>query len=160
MPYKLCEPVVDLSVRELCPRPYRGHPKGCPNYGKRPTCPPASPTIDEVIRLDKPVWAIWNVFGFGAHVWRMRRKHPDWSQRQLECCLYWQGTARKALRREIKAFGDSGAWKASTENDCGVVECPEACGVDLTATMKAIGIVLEWPPKTVAYQIVLAGESV
>lgn len=34
---------------------------------------------------------------------------------------------------------------------------PEACGVDVTATMKLIGIDLEWPPVNVAYQVALVG---
>ena len=38
-----------------------------------------------------------------------------------------------------------------------IIACPEACGVNLTATMQKIGIELEWPPENVAYQIVLAG---
>jgi hypothetical protein len=39
---------------------------------------------------------------------------------------------------------------------------PEAHGLNVTATMKSIGIELEWPPKTVTYQIALAsvGEKV
>jgi hypothetical protein len=80
----------------------------------------------------------------------MREKHPDWSERQLRCCLYWQGTARAALRRKIEAFlaGQPGLL---------AITCPEACGVDVTATMSSLGIELEWPPVSVAYRVALVG---
>lgn len=35
--------------------------------------------------------------------------------------------------------------------------CPEGSGVNITETMKNVGINLEWPPKNYTYQIVLAG---
>ena len=38
-----------------------------------------------------------------------------------------------------------------------VLYCPEAMGVNVTETMKNVGIILEWPPETVTYQIVIAG---
>jgi hypothetical protein len=41
-----------------------------------------------------------------------------------------------------------------------VLDTPEAAGVNITATMKSIGIDLEWPPKTVTYQVVVAGSPV
>lgn len=45
-----------------------------------------------------------------------------------------------------------------TASGCGtVVLTPEAHGVNLTETMRSAGIVLEWPPDRLAYQIVLAG---
>jgi hypothetical protein len=37
------------------------------------------------------------------------------------------------------------------------VTCPEACGVDVTATMASIGVALEWPPVSTAYQVALVG---
>ncbi len=74
-----------------------------------------------------------------------------WSERQLACCLYWQGTARKALRELLRWF-----LHRSGKGLC-VIACPEAAGVNITATMKSIGVELEWPPRTVTYQVVLAG---
>lgn len=145
-------PIGDPSVRDLCCKPYPNHKRGCPNYDKKEGCPPSAPLITETLDFSDPIYAIYNVFDFGAHVEKMRAKHPDWSQRQLECCLYWQGTARKQLRAEIRTFLGNHSYAR-------VVMCPEAQGVDVTATMKEVGIELEWPPKTVAYQIVLAGAA-
>ena len=93
-------------------------------------------------------WAIWNVFPFGQHVAKMRRRHPDWSRRQLECCLYWQNTARKQLRETVLHFLDG--------RTLHVEMIPEAHGVNVTATMRLLGIKLEWPPKRWAYQVALA----
>lgn len=142
--------VIDPLVRKLCYRPYPNHKKGCPNYGKKVGCPPEAPIINGILDVNQPIWAIWNIFDFAGHCKNMQNKHPGWSKRQTECCLYWQPKARKQLRTIIKDFliGHRGLI---------IVQCPEACGVDLTATMQSIGHQLEWPPKIKTYQIVLAG---
>ena len=157
MPYALVQPVVDLSVRQLCTSPYYNHPEGCPNYGRKKGCPPTCRTIGQLMDLKKPVYAIWNAFDFAGHCSRMREAHPTWSKRQIGCCLYWQPKARKQLCSKIFQF--------LSENDGHFIitnfiisNTPEAAGVNMTATMKAIGINLEWPPKVFAYQIVLAGK--
>lgn len=148
-------PILSPKVRELCARPYHGHPKGCPNYGKRPSCPPAVPLLGDVLDLGQPVYAVWNIFDFGGHVARMRNRHPEWSTRQCECCLYWQGTARKQLRRQIWVF----FLDIERRELARVIMAPEAHGVDVTATMASLGHELEWPPKTVAYQVALVGKA-
>lgn len=150
MPHAIVNPVIDESVRGLCAKPYPRHPKGCPNFGKRATCPPAVPLYQDMYDLERPVIAVWNVFDLEAHVERMQSKHPDWSQAQLECCLYWQGTARKVLRKKIhQAHG--------TKYEMRVETCPEAMGVNVTATMASIGVELEWPLVTRAVQVALLG---
>ena len=150
MTWKQVVPVLNPSVRGLCTRPYPGHPRGCPNHGKRDTCPPAAPLLGEYYDLSRAVWVIWNRFPFGEHVARMQAKHPDWSDRQLACCLYWQGTARKQLEETIAMF-------TMAVGALSVTRCPEAMGVDVTATMASLGISLEWPPGQWAYQVALAG---
>ena len=97
-------PVVRASVRALCRRPYPGHPKGCPNWNRRATCPPKAPLLARILDLESPVYCIANAFDLAGHVARMRARHPGWSYRQLACCLYWQGTARKRLREKVDAF--------------------------------------------------------
>ena len=79
----------------------------------------------------------------------MQQRHLDWTQRQLECCLYWQGKARKELKKEIALFKC-----AHPEFD--IYTCPEATGINITETMKKVGILLEWPPVNFTYQISLA----
>lgn len=143
-------PIFDKYIQGLCIRPYPLHPKGCPNYRKKPGCPPGLPLINKILDLDKPVYAIYNVFDFKAHCEKMRRLHPEWSDRQIRCCLYWQGAARKQLKDEVINF----------KLECPeytIIKCPEAHGVNLTETMNNTGVHLEWPPKNTTYQIVLAG---
>lgn len=146
------ELVFDPSMRNLCRRPYPGHPKGCPNWGRRETCPPKAPLLWNIISRSTPVWVVWNVFPFGEHVDAMHATHPDWSPRQLRCCLYWQGKARKQLREQVAAFR-----RKVTLLKCRILYVPEASGVDVTSTMALIGEFLEWPPETKTYQVALAG---
>jgi predicted metal-binding protein len=150
MPFALVRPVYDPKVRGLCALPYEGHAKGCPNWKKHERCPPAAPLLVDCFNLAKPTWAIWYDFAFGEHVERMRVKHPDWSERQLRCCLYWQGTARKMLEVEIRKF-----W--ALQPTAMVVRCPEAMGLSVTATMAQVGVALEWPPATRTVHVALAG---
>lgn len=145
--------VIDHSVRNLCFRPYPNHPHGCPNFGKRPSCPPRSPVIEDVLDMTRLIYLVWVSFDFAAHRKKMKAKHPNWSQRQIDCCLYWQGGVRKQLREEIaqalSIFEDTTRYRV-----CG---CPEALGVNVTATMKNVNIELEWPPETIVYKVAIIG---
>ena len=147
------KPVIIRSVHSLCVRPYPNHKKGCPRYGKKKGCPPGIPMFDSFYDLSKSVVAIYNKFDFKGHVDRMREKHPDWSKRQLECCLYWQGTARKQLKERIEMFNFLTVMASEAYS---ITTVPEAMGVNVTETMRKVGIILEWPPVNVAYQIALA----
>lgn len=153
MPVVEVIPVYEPRVRALCVRPYAGHDKGCPNFGAKPGCPPTAPLLPEHVDLSKKVWAVYNVFPFGEHVEAMRKRHPDWSQRQLECCLYWQGRARHQLEVEI-----AGALRGLGDDHV-VLRRPEAVGVNVTATMAQAGVVLEWPPRTRTVQVALVGSA-
>lgn len=161
MPFLRVNPVINYRVRGLCSAPYPGHKKGCPNFNKKERCPPKSPKIEQVLDLSQPVWAIYNAFDLGAYVIRMKEKHPNWSERQLYNCLYWQPSARKTLKGEIKKFLLSATYADfATQGKLTLAGTPEAMGVDITATMLQAGIKLEWPPKSLAYQIVLIGYPV
>lgn len=159
--YKQVNIVIDQNMRGKCKAPYTNHPKGCPNYNKKDDCPPKVPLIGKVFDLSKPVFAIWNVYDFKAHTDKMRLAHTnipgrkDWSLRQIECCLYWQGAARKQLRLEIEEFKF-----VNDDVEYLILTTPEACGVNITETMKNIGVLLEWPPKTVTHQVALAGTPI
>mgnify|MGYP001610250383 CR=1 FL=1 len=152
MPWQEIKICVDYRVRSLCVKPYYNHPSGCPNFGKRDNCPPNAPRIKNTIDLNREIYAIWNIFDFKNHCNKIREKHLNWSQRQIECCLWWQPTARKQLKKIIKDF-------QKIFPNLKVIELPEAQGVDLTEIMKSIGIKLEYPPKNITYQIVLAGHG-
>jgi hypothetical protein len=87
-------------------------------------------------------------FDIKSHREKMLRLHPNWSIRQAECCLYWQSKARKPLKDYIRKYKLPGEL---------ITICPEAMGINVTETMKQIGIELEWPPKNWTYQIAMAG---
>ena len=152
--FSLVTPVIDPKVRALCVAPYPNHKKGCPNFGKKAGCPPQAPMLGDAIDLSKPVYLIYHKYNFKGHVERMRAAHPDWSQRQLECCLYWQGTARKGLKAAIADFNFEHFGQFFFINSC-----PEAMGLNVTATMKSIGVELEWPPVNFTHHVALAGTA-
>lgn len=147
--YAKVVPIIDYSVRGLCRKPYHNHPKGCPNWGKD-KCPPGIPKLEDYFDADKPLYIIWNKFDIGSHINKMKEKHPDWTDYQTRCVLYWQGTARKQLKNEIIEFKRDNPGLVVTTS-------PEAMGVNITETMKKIGIELEWPPMKYSYQIAMGG---
>jgi len=149
----LVDPVLDSSVRALCLRPYPGHPKGCPNFGKKEGCPPGAPRFDWYFDMTQPVFGVVHEFDLAGHVDRMRSAHPSWSDRQLRCVRFWQSTARKAWKAGVNEFLGSHPGYSATA-------CPEAMGVNITETMRRIGVDLEWPPEKVARQVALCGVEI
>lgn len=147
-------PVIDYKMRKLCVQPYYNHPKGCPNFNKKEGCPPQAEFFDKTYDLIQPIYAICNIFDYKTHIEKMRKKQPNWSERQIHCVLYWQNGARSHLSKHIVNF-----LREHNGEGYRIAKCPEAMGVNLTETMKNAGIVLEWMPVNVAYQIVLASKK-
>lgn len=141
-------PVIDHEVRKLCTRPYIRHRKGCPNFNKKKGCPPKVKLFQDVYDLNKPIFAVINIFNIKNHIEKMRNKHPEWSYAQLANCLYWQGHERKLLRQKVKLILKD---KPGIE----VNYCPEAMGVNITKTMANVGIKLEWPPINYVIQVAI-----
>lgn len=138
------------NLHELCTREYPNHKRGCPNFNSKDTCPPKQKLLHEVFALCEPCYFVINCFEFGRHVAFMRIRHPDWSDRQLRNCLYWQGTARMQLKHKIKGVLQSLQGYSSHM-------CPEAMGINVTATCAHYGLILEWPPQVFAYQVAFIG---
>ncbi len=141
-----------LSTMRLCAAQYPGHRKGCPNYGRKDDCPPNMPMLDEVFDLTKPVYCIYTKFDMEEHTRRMRLKHPHWSDRQCRCCLYWQNDARK--KQKAHAFA---VYQTIKTDGLFLTDTPEAMGVDVTKTLQAEGVFLEWPCVHHVYKISFAG---
>lgn len=141
---------VNLKAREWCKLPYPDHPKGCPMYGKKDTCPPQAPLINSFFDLSKPVFLLAVEFDLSAHIERMLQKHPDWSDRQARCVLYWQESVNKSLRGECDKFRWLNPQMITTI-------CPEAMGVNVMETARHCGIPIETKPKKIVYKIALAG---
>lgn len=138
---------IDHSMRALCLHSYPGHPKGCPNFGRREECPPQVKTFEKLFDISKDTYAIVNEFDLKSHVDKMEKMHPGWSYRMLSCLLYWQPSARKQMRKLI----------ASTKVPKGylIIGVPEAMGINITTTLASAGIDLEWPPIHIVRQVVL-----
>lgn len=153
----IVEPVIDLSMRSLCTQPYPGHPKGCPNHGERGTCPPKQKTFNDVYDTDLAIYALWTEFDLGAQMEKMRKAHPCWTHRQLACCRYWQGTVRKFLRTESEKWVDRIKPHTPFADRIFLTTCPEAMGINVTATMHNIGVELEWPPVKTTRMVYLVG---
>ena len=154
MPYQQVIPVYHPAVRGLCLHPYPNHLHGCPNYMHADRCPPKSPLFPDVYETAGDFYVIWSIFDLGKHVQHMRFRHPKWSDRQLRCVLYWQGRARVHLRRAIMIFRME---HPEIDDRHLIHETPEALGIDVTTTMKSIGIDIPWPPIDTVYHVALAG---
>jgi predicted metal-binding protein len=126
------------KYQNLCRVPYHNNKKGCPNFGKRPDCPPCE-TVDKRFDLSKPMYVIYTEYPVGEFAERMRINHPEWSEhpRQWYNCIRWQGQARKQHREDIEKF-------KKEHPDLYVDTNPEALGVNVTDIMKQVGISLEW----------------
>lgn len=144
--------IYEKRIQELCSRRYANHPKGCPNYDKKIGCPPNKPLINEILDFNKPAYIIYVEFDIAEHARNIKLKHPDWSERQVYCCLYWQPKARKILRGEEAKMINNKIEK--------IVTSPEAHGVNLDLLMRKIEIRLEWPPRQTARLISLGGYAI
>lgn len=140
-------------VAGWCRLPYPGHPKGCPNFGKKEGCPPKAPRYDEVI--DPPYYLVWQQFDLAAQEKRMKERHPEWSTRQARCCLYWQ----RGLMSEI--IDEAWAFIYTEFPDGKILMNPEGALVDLFATCKKHGIYLErdYLNQQYVYKMVIVGKK-
>lgn len=121
-----------------CRIPYHGHPKGCPNYGdsKHSHCPPHAPNVGEYFDLSKPLYFVHSEFDLEADIERRRKMTPGQTERQYRCVLYWQGSSRKQMRERAKGA----MWTLGLNR---ITTCPEGMGVNVYATARASGLMLE-----------------
>jgi hypothetical protein len=137
----------------MCLEPYEGHPKGCPNYGKSDRCPPKAKWWWDVYDETKPIYAIIEQFDLDAHAEKMKLAHPNWTDKQCRCVLYWQAGMRKRLTQKCKeALKDLPGYNYELT--------PEAMGWNMVAAAKQFGVNLVWPPHTVTKIAVLGFASV
>jgi len=144
---------INMKAREWCLLPYPDHPKGCPNYNDsnhKGICPPTAPLIQEFIDVEQPMYLIIEEFDLGAHIKRMFEKHPNWSERQSKCVLYWQNGVNSRLEKKCEVFKQVHSGFITTR-------CPEAMGVNIIATAQNAGIPIKPKPIGVVYKIALAG---
>jgi predicted metal-binding protein len=136
---------------EWCQLPYPDHPKGCPNYGKKVGCPPQCPKLSEYFDTKKTMWLVITEFNLGEWANKMKEKHPNWSDRQARCCLYWQGKCRKRLKEGLAAI------KKCFYNDTVHTLCPEAMGLNVIRTLRKLGVPIVSRPRDIVYKVAMFG---
>uniref|UniRef100_A0A6M3L0W3 Uncharacterized protein n=1 Tax=viral metagenome TaxID=1070528 RepID=A0A6M3L0W3_9ZZZZ len=129
--------IVPLNVaNEWCALPYHNHPKGCPNYLMCKHARSKKWLANEFFDLDRPMWIVWSSFDLEKHAKRMKKLHPNWSERQCRNLLYWQrGVDNKTfhLERRIK----------EKFNLKGYIAIGEGFGINVYATCRNAGLKLE-----------------
>lgn len=143
---------INMKAREWCKLPYPDHPKGCPNYGQRDTCPPQAPLVQNFVDLNRPLYLIVVEFNLMSHITKMLQIHRGWSDRQARCVLYWQNGVNKELENKCNLFRWSHPSMITTR-------CPEAMGVNVISTALIVGIPINVKPKNKVYKIALGGYS-
>lgn len=91
----------------------------------------------------------WYTFDLIHHSEKMRKRHPQWTDRQLKCCLYWQNGVRNRLKKQCETFSGYSSGLIYTL-------IPEAMGVNVFRTAYKNGIVLRRNPEIV-YKIAFIG---
>lgn len=144
--------IIDHGAREWCTLPYPLHSRGCPNYGHKYGCPPKAPLVEDTIDLDKPCWLVIIEFNLGSHIARMLSLHPDWSNRQARCVLYWQG----GVNRELKLRSFVARLEHPNTN---IFFTPEAMGVHIIKTMQNLGFPIEMQPTQTVFKVALLAQG-
>lgn len=134
---------------EFCKRPYPDHPDGCPNIQK---------CRDLNLPFFKDRWREYHLlyadFDFRSYKdWR-ESQNPNWTARQVECCLYWQNSVKSLLVREIEklyisdgpfyVYGCGSGLKLSFQEKVGSMEL---AGINVFSTLKLNNIDFEVAPK-------------
>jgi len=149
----IAQPRINYKAREWCKLPYPDHPKGCPNYGHKSTCPPTVPLLETLYDLSKPSYLVVVEFDLAGHVHKMLAKHPDWTERQTRCVLYWQGGVRKQLQAEVDYY-------LRIIPDLVATLCPEAMGMNVIATAQLAGVPVRVKPEDRVFKIAFLGSPV
>jgi predicted metal-binding protein len=127
--------------------PYPQHKKGCPNYGKGKLCPPNSPAFTiENLKQYKTLVLMYADFNFRAYKEKMRASHPDWSEKQLGCCLYWQKPVKILLKNHLETLKDKPDFILGCGS--GFVECysMESVGLNVIDMLYKLDIDFEVKP--------------
>jgi predicted metal-binding protein len=140
-----------------CQKPYHQHPKGCPNFGKRETCPPHVTSAKTLIQNYPFHHIVWGVFEIKTFADIRREEHPEWSERQLRNPRHWQNQLKAMLRNYIMEFSEfaelyHGVFRESAYilgAGSGFWNYPsmEAACINAFATLRAVGIKYQVKPK-------------
>ena len=102
----ICKPVQFESIvwaeqiKRLCRISYIDHPEGCPNCGD-PKCRDA-PFMRETVRKYPYLYLGLAVVDFKKYLDMMRRKHTDWSEKQIKCVMWYQKQVKSHFYQYMK----------------------------------------------------------
>ncbi len=146
------------KTRIWCRLPYPNHPKGCPNFNKNPLCPPKAEFLENVLNDFDTFYLVYAIFDLRKQRNRMLSLHPNWSERQANCLLYWQGSVKKRLKEYIKKIilknkgkkiyilSSGSGFRDITFNQSKIYSM-EAAGIDVFNTLKNNHIEFDLKPK-------------
>lgn len=150
-----------------CQMPYPGHPKGCPNFGRSPTCPPQvgmRPDILVTYDIFILTYAIFDFKNYQQQRWEETQDNREyWNENRIKCNLYWQSSVKKLMKKFIQRkfcsksnikypkFGElfgagSGFWNRPSL---------EAVGINVFSTLKKNNICYEIKPMTTITMVAL-----
>jgi len=144
--------MITESTRDWCKMSYPNHPKGCPNYNKNELCPPKCKLLHQIFDSTKPLYLAITIFDLEGHVARLRRVHPDWSDRQLICCLYWQSRVRSKQKDDVRIFMLSSGCTEWTDR-------PEAMGLNVIYTLNKLDIPIRPQIGSRVYKVAMVGHT-
>lgn len=132
--------IMNPVVRQWCCLPYPHHPKGCPNYGGNPLCPPKAPYRPDILRKYDEFHIATIQFDICKYVELRKQSRPDDSDAQLRNLWHWQHAVKRRLRDAIKSsqikFREVFLSGAGAEGK----QSMESAGVFVFATLQRNGI--------------------
>lgn len=150
--FEFVYPYLIRTPADYCQLPYPGHRKGCPMFGTRDCCPPRAKRLDEVYDIYNYSGLSYVAFNLEWYAKEMKNEHPNWTEKQCKCCLYWQGSVRKVLKNFCEKV-----IKEMRAGDFSYEMIPEAMGLDVFKTMANLDIILERNPQKVVYKVAFIG---
>ena len=139
------------QAKTWCKIKYHQHAKGCPKDVNE--CSRGGLYITDIIDIERPMFLVHSEFNLEAWEQKMAERHPEWTKRQCRNLLYWQSKSRKQLKERVSlTYRYNVGFQWSTT-------CPESYGVNVYATARVSGLILE-PIKTlkVCRHVALLGD--
>ncbi len=154
------------EIKDLCYRSYPNHSKGCPNIDK---CYHLNiPNFEILLEYGKfnHFYLVYAKFDFKKYKELRKSEHPNWTENQVKCVLYWQNSVKKQLidyinvinfinkKAYILGCGSGMKFKKLPNYQKRVASMEHVC-INVFSTMKLNGIKLEIIPKKIIYLICL-----
>lgn len=152
-----------------CRMPYQDHPRGCPNFGKNPNCPPNSKYMEDIKLNFSYFYLIYADFDFRKYKddrkdklvqkYKEKLQNGEWNEleyqkkistlteRSIGNLLYWQKPVKNLLKKKVseienKKFHILGCGSGFWDN----IYSMESAGIDVYSTLRNNSIFFEENP--------------